>query len=216
MEGAEPHRRRPRLGRAEQQAETRRILLHAAAETFGERGFHGSSIEEISARAGVTRGAFYSNFTSKEDAFLALMDQRMSARVDSIRALLATVPPGSLFADLRAWSERVHDPRWLPLALEFRLHALRNEHVRQALAKRQRAERDAYGDAITQQFARASVELPVPAADLALILQALDYGIPVERALDPEEVRTGFFYEAAALLYDATVALSNSRPRQTD
>src|ERR1043165_9772619 len=66
-----------RLTRAESQAQTRAALLQAGAEVFVERGFAGSSVEAIAARAGFTRGAFYSNFASKEELFAELLQERV-------------------------------------------------------------------------------------------------------------------------------------------
>src|SRR5438270_4263192 len=69
-----------RLTRAERQAQTRQELLDAAARVFVKRGFTGSSVEEISAEAGYTRGAFYSNFRSKNALFVELLHDRVYAR----------------------------------------------------------------------------------------------------------------------------------------
>src|SRR5436305_8371818 len=71
---------RQRLTRAERQAQTRQELLDAAARVFVRRGFTGSSVEEISAEAGYTRGAFYSNFRSKNELFVELLHDRVYAR----------------------------------------------------------------------------------------------------------------------------------------
>src|SRR4051794_30795403 len=71
---------RVRMTRAEQQAETRRALLDAAATVFVERGLHGASVEAIAAEAGYSRGAFYSNFESKEQLFAELLQDRVYRR----------------------------------------------------------------------------------------------------------------------------------------
>src|SRR2546423_7431059 len=73
-----------RLTRAERQAQTRRELLDAAARVFVRRGFQGSSVEEIAAEAGYTRGAFYSNFRSKEELFVELLRDRVYTRYTSM------------------------------------------------------------------------------------------------------------------------------------
>jgi len=65
-----------RLTRAEKRAETRQALIDAAARVFAARGFAGASVEEIAAEAGFTRGAFYSNFRTKEELFAELLQQR--------------------------------------------------------------------------------------------------------------------------------------------
>src|SRR5260370_10335100 len=56
---------------------TRRTLLEAAAVVFSREGFHGASLDEVAAAAGFTKGAVYSNFKSKEDLFLALLEDHL-------------------------------------------------------------------------------------------------------------------------------------------
>ncbi|WP_257557399.1 TetR/AcrR family transcriptional regulator [Sphingobium sp. CFD-2] len=60
----------PRTARGER---TRRALLSAAAEEFGEKGFHEGSISGITRRAGCALGSFYTYFDSKDDIFRALV-----------------------------------------------------------------------------------------------------------------------------------------------
>jgi len=67
------------MTRAEQQERTRERLLDAAAEAFAEHGVDGASIDDIAARAGFSRGAFYSNFRDKTELLIALCDQRLAA-----------------------------------------------------------------------------------------------------------------------------------------
>src|SRR5437016_1308894 len=54
-------------------AMTRQHLLDAAAIVFTRNGFHGSTLDEVAATAGFTKGAVYSNFKSKDELFLALV-----------------------------------------------------------------------------------------------------------------------------------------------
>lgn len=58
--------------------ETRDRLEDAALEIFAEVGLPGASVEMICARAGFTRGAFYSNFSSKEQLFIAALDREFT------------------------------------------------------------------------------------------------------------------------------------------
>src|SRR5438105_15844263 len=86
---------RTRLTRAESQARTRAHLLEAAAEVFARRGFHGASVEEVADVAGYTKGAVYSNFASKDELFLAVLEGRMQAQVELLGRLserVASVP----------------------------------------------------------------------------------------------------------------------------
>jgi AcrR family transcriptional regulator len=72
-------RRRPR-------EEVRDDLLAAAARVFARRGFHGASVEAISEDAGLSTGAIYSNFESKEELFLTLWEERIERRRRELRS----------------------------------------------------------------------------------------------------------------------------------
>lgn len=64
--------------------ETRTRLLDAAIEVFAEEGLQGAAVESICARAGFTRGAFYSNFESKEQLFLELLAREFDRRAEDL------------------------------------------------------------------------------------------------------------------------------------
>ncbi len=93
---AEPIDRTPRTARGQR---TLRAILDAAAEEFGERGFHEAGIARIAQRAGVAIGSFYTYFESKEAVFRALV-------ADMSRQVRATVAPVILAAPDRLSGER--------------------------------------------------------------------------------------------------------------
>src|SRR3989440_10071948 len=107
--------RKQRLTRAERQSQTRQELLDAAARVFVKRGFTGSSVEEISAEAGYTRGAFYSNFRSKNELFVELLHDRVYTRyTEMTQEGLQGRPPtlretGEMLAAIQAKAEG----RWI-------------------------------------------------------------------------------------------------------
>src|SRR5271157_451807 len=63
---------------------TRSRFLQAAEKIFARDGFDASKLEEIAAAAGYTRGAFYANFDSKEDLFLALLEREITTRIERL------------------------------------------------------------------------------------------------------------------------------------
>ncbi|MFT2753607.1 TetR family transcriptional regulator [Clavibacter sp. Sh2088] len=81
-------------------SETRRRLLSAAAALFEESGRIGQRVEDICARAGFTRGAFYSNFTSVDEVYLALHEEQAAIVWGLLRDALDT----QLTADSRTVS----------------------------------------------------------------------------------------------------------------
>lgn len=101
-----------RLTRAEAQRRNRAKVLVAAREEFTERGFRDAKIDGIADRAGLTRGAVYSNFPGKRALYFAVLaeDAELSPRPphpDSGRTA-----PEALGAFARAWVTR------LPLATD--------------------------------------------------------------------------------------------------
>jgi AcrR family transcriptional regulator len=78
--------REPRI--TPRRAATRQRLLTAATTVIAERGVNGASVEAICEEAGFTRGAFYSNFSTKEDLLNALMEHKHEALLDGIRRIL--------------------------------------------------------------------------------------------------------------------------------
>jgi AcrR family transcriptional regulator len=104
-----PRRKRPqRLTRKEKQAETRRRLLDAGERVFIRLGLQGSSVEEIAAEAGYTRGAFYSNFKSKDELFVELLQDRVYQRYAQM-AEDAQEQPGTPRERLRWGIERMRE-----------------------------------------------------------------------------------------------------------
>ena len=69
-----------RLNGKEKQAHTRSCLMQSAANVFAQRGLQQASIDEVAEDAGFTKGAFYANFKSKEELFLAMLDERFAER----------------------------------------------------------------------------------------------------------------------------------------
>src|SRR5918995_5988854 len=65
---------------------TRQKLLDAAAQVFAEVGLDAASVEAVCERAGFTRGAFYSNFETKDELFLELAGNVARERVQAVRS----------------------------------------------------------------------------------------------------------------------------------
>jgi AcrR family transcriptional regulator len=73
-----------RRTRVEQQAETHRRLLDAARAVIVEHGVDAATIDDITARAGFSRGAFYSNFTDKADLLVQLCERQVATFTDEV------------------------------------------------------------------------------------------------------------------------------------
>jgi AcrR family transcriptional regulator len=198
-----------RLTRAEQQAQTRRLLLEAAEDVFRRRGFSGSSVEEIAAQAGFTRGAFYSNFESKEALFIELLHARV---YDEFRRMLAGTseggsPRAQMASNARELARRYeHGQRWLfELWLECLAHAARHPEFASLPATFWRGNRRLVADWIEGIYADAGQQPPIEPKHLASALTALDIGLAVQNLVDPEEVPLDLYPQLYDLLFGALI-----------
>jgi len=120
---------------------TRDRLLDAAFEVFAEQCVHAASVEMICERAGFTRGAFYSNFSAKEELFFSLMQRENELRIENLEAGVvahlgplsehgATVDDDAVAGIIAKFLERQADNRrWRLVQNEFRLLAMRDREV---------------------------------------------------------------------------------------
>ena len=117
--------------------QTREHLLSAAAQVFAERGFHGATLDAVAAAAGFSKGAVYSNFKSKEDLFLSLLESSYAGDgVDPETLEASAVPPEAHFGDFVALirdQTRSGGDTWDRLYLEFCLYATRHPAAREQL-----------------------------------------------------------------------------------
>src|SRR5213076_3214417 len=101
--------------RAAKNAATTAALLGAAAETFAERGYEAATMDEIADRVGLSKGALYYRYKTKEDLFLALLDERCARYVAELERT-PTVGWGA-FAD--QFLAGVREGTWPRLYFEF-------------------------------------------------------------------------------------------------
>lgn len=173
------------MPRVESQALTRERLLSAAAGLFAERGVNGASVEQIAERAGYTRGAFYGNFAGKPELVAALLSERTQQEYAELRAIAEAPEPEHA---LRAWHQRrtATESDWLALRLELLLYAVREQgEVRDAVRTRERFARDAHAEGLRRRSDQSDRD---DLGQLALIVHALEDGLLIQRALDPDAV----------------------------
>ncbi|WP_069166889.1 TetR/AcrR family transcriptional regulator [Nocardia altamirensis] len=169
-------------------AETRDRLLAAAYDAFAEEGFGRATVERVCDRAGFTRGAFYSNFASLDELFLAMWEQRSAAMLAEVQRVLdeITVTGGD---DVRGSIERLEravpiDEAWYRITAEFTAHALRNPGLRQVMAAREEAISTALMPTIIAALARIGRTVPDPET-LGQALVAVHDGTSVQVLMEP-------------------------------
>ncbi|MHB0876828.1 MAG: TetR/AcrR family transcriptional regulator [Anaerolineae bacterium] len=168
--------------------ETRNRILNAAQECFARDGYDVAAIVDICQAAGVSKGAFYHHFASKQALFLELLQRWLTGLDAQLRAALAEQP--TVPAALRAMAVtgrqvfQVADGR-LPLFLEFWTKAGHDPEIWQATISPYRRYRDFFAQVVADGIAQGSLR-PVDPDAAAKAIVSLAVGLVVQGVLDPE------------------------------
>ena len=187
--------------------ETRDKLFEAAARVFEEQGIGGASIEAIAAAAGFTRGAFYSNFASKDELIIAMLEDHVAQSIRRSLDLLAKHQNLDDFLDAFKRMDRTQqDPlgRSPLLHMEMILFVARAEKRRPELAKRLRARRKLIADIVETTLNDSGRPASVNPAWTAAVVLALEDGFRLHRLIDPETTPADSFLRALSDLRRST------------
>jgi AcrR family transcriptional regulator len=167
---------------------TRGRLLKAASRVFGRRGYHDASLREIAEEAGVSKGALYYNFASKDDLFLALLDARMQERLEEIEVAFGVDDSTGAPVDraARDYVENLKRNReWITLFFEFVAFAARDPQFGDRFAQRFKGFWAALAEVVERRARELGVDLPLPAQHLAIAIDALGIGFMIPEIVDP-------------------------------
>ena len=187
-------------------AAVRRRLLDAALEVFAEYGFASANLDQVAAAAGLTKGAIYSNFTSKDDLFFAMMKDQALNRVEAVRTVLGGTSPGT------HGEQTLHDigrlltgafteqQEWQLVFLDFWQRAVRDDDVRAQFVAHRRALRAAIADPVEQILGQAHALGELTVDDVVTVVLALNNGLAIEQYVDPDLVSDDLFGRVLARL----------------
>jgi AcrR family transcriptional regulator len=174
-------------------------LFEAAARVFEEQGIGGASIEAIAAAAGFTRGAFYSNFKSKDELIIAMLEDHVAQSIRRNLDLLDKHKNLEDFIDALKTIDRSHqDPlaRSPLLHMEMILFVARAEKRRPDLAKRLRARRKLIVDIVETTLKNNGKNETLNPTWTGAIVLALEDGFRLHRLIDPETTPADSFLRA--------------------
>lgn len=170
---------------------TRARILEAAARVFARKGFRAASLDAVAADAGLTKGAIYWHFRSKNDLFRALLEHKFARHTadvpEDLRAAIATGDAQRAASGmLRAALARLQaDPDWPRLYLEF-IGQARDPQIREELARLRRE-----GLRLAAEYVRAMQQAGLAPADrdadtAATFWNALFDGLLLGWVVDPD------------------------------
>lgn len=191
------------MTRTEKRERTRAALLRAAQAVFGRRGYHDATLREIVEAAGVSKGALYYNFSTKDDLFLALLDARMEERLRDIQEALAS--ERSAEAELeRSALDYVRNlgrnREWITLFFEFVAHAARDPSFRVEFSERFKRFWAALATLVEERARHHEIDLPLPAEQVAIALDATGIGFMIASIVDPDAAPEGLLGSTLAFM----------------
>jgi AcrR family transcriptional regulator len=190
--------------------DTREKLFEAAARVFEEQGIGGASIEAIAATAGFSRGAFYSNFMSKDELIIAMLEEHVAQTIRRNLDLLEKhKDPDDFIQALKSMERARQDPlgRAPLLHMEMILYVARAEQRRPELAKRLRARRNLVAEIVETTMRNSGRPAP-NAAWTGAILLAMEDGFRLHRLIDPDTTPADSFLRAITDLQRALGGVS--------
>lgn len=164
-------------------AETRKRLIEVALELLAAQQFRRSSLDAIAAAAGVTKGAIYGHFRSKDDLMVAALFSKPEARPENLSWPEGRT--GTVRARLRSLGRAVLDQRNSEgpsgaVAAELMAYALTHPPLRDRIGEVLGQSQSGLEEKILRLF--DPEELPMPVSSFALLLGALIPGILFVRA----------------------------------
>src|ERR1700754_1280216 len=193
--------------------DTRDKLFEAATRVFEEQGIGSASIEAIAAAAGFSRGAFYSNFKSKDELIIAMLEDHVEQTIRRNLDLLAQHNNLAEFINALKTTDKTKQDalgRSPLLHMEMILFVARAEKRRPELAKRLRARRKLVTDIVETSVKNSGRPDALNPAWTSAIVLALEDGFRLHRLIDPETTPADSFLRAISDLRRAMGIIATS------
>jgi AcrR family transcriptional regulator len=183
-----------RVSRVEQVERNRDLVLAAARRVFLARGYASASVDAIAEEAGFSKGVVYSQFDSKADMFLALLEARIGERAAQNERLAARLDGADLAEAVPelALAMRRTEPAWTHLVLEFRLHAARVPALSERYARLHQRTIDALAGIFALLHERAGSTPRYPVQVLAELALGINVGAFLEQLTSPAGIDLPF------------------------
>ncbi len=171
--------------------ETRSLILDAAYRLFSSHGYGQTSVDAILGEAGLSKGAFYHHFASKEELFKVLLEDRQRRCVEQ---MASAVTPASSRRDAIERLVTVGlqfnevDPDWVRTYFEFCIQAMREGFARDIVARSLNECRAVVAEMLEGGQEGGAVRADLDIAAAACLLIGVFDGIALQRAVDPDAV----------------------------
>jgi AcrR family transcriptional regulator len=173
--------------------ETRMRILNAATRRFSSAGYNAASVDDICAEAGVSKGAFYHHFPTKQALFLSLLEEWLAVLDTQLTPLLDSaqpVPQGLVQAAGVTGLVFHSASGQLPMFLEFWRAASHDPVVWQATIGPFRRYQELFAGIVRKGIAEGSLR-PVDPETAARVIMAQAIGLILQGVIDPQGAAWG-------------------------
>jgi AcrR family transcriptional regulator len=201
---------RKRLSREDSREQTTQRLLDAAEKLIARKGLDAASVENIAAAAGYSRGAFYSNFKSKDDLFIELLrrDHRKSmTELDALRSGELSVDEVQRRAS-DIYSQMYRDNECFMNWTEARMMAARDSRFRAKLEALMAEKRGQIAAFIQYFYDRVGVTPTMPPEKMAMGFMSLAEGVKLFMMSSPTEMTPATAESLLTLFVDSIMKLA--------
>jgi len=201
---------RKRLSREDSREQTTQRLLDAAQKLIARKGLDAASVENIAEAAGYSRGAFYSNFKSKDDLFIELLRRdhlRSLAQFDELRA--SDLPVDQMQLRTRdIYSHMFRDNESFMNWTEARMVAARDARFRAKLDALMAEKRAQIASFIGYFYQRVGVTPPMPPEKMAMGFMSLAEGVKLFMMSSPSEMTSPTAESLLSLFVDSIMKVA--------
>ena len=201
---------RKRLSREDSREQTTQRLLDAAEKLIARKGLDAASVENIAAAAGYSRGAFYSNFKSKDDLFIELLrrdHQRSMLELDALRTSELPVDEVQRRAS-DIYSQIYRDNDCFMNWTEARMMAARDARFRAKLEALMAEKRGQIASFIQYFHDRVGVPPSLPPEKMAMGFMSLAEGVKLFMMSNPTEMTPATAESLLTLFVDSIMKLA--------
>jgi AcrR family transcriptional regulator len=175
-----------RLSREEKRFETQEKIKSAALKAFASNGFSGAAIDRIAEDAGFSRGAFYSNYSTKEELLLDLLQEQHEREISKWQSMIADAD--NLEITYQKMSEEfiayLQQAEWGLFNIEVQLHAKRNPDFAKRYNQYVTAVNSNIAESLSAMYQKANRQIPADLLLIAAMIRNLVIGISVDTSND--------------------------------
>jgi len=196
----------------------RREILEAAMNCFARQGFHRTTMQDIVGETGLSAGAIYRYFQSKEDIVAAIASERHAIEATMLDQALDRVDVALALRQLiRGLLGRLADPeeqRWRRITVQVWAEALRNERVMQVVREGLDEPIEILAELIQRGQREGTLPRDLDPVGAARVCAAIFHGLVLQQAWDPK-VDVGAYVDTTLVILDALLGRANARPTQS-